>query len=47
MLKAKKFKEFVLLKIKSLRNISISNIVKTANNGTLGSQFNTLQSSVS
>ena len=34
-----KFKELVLLKTKSLRSFSISNISITANNGALGSRF--------
>ena len=44
MLKARKFKELVLLKTKSLRNFSISNIVMTANSRELGSWFHSSQS---
>ena len=44
MQKAKQFKEFVLLKTKSLREISISNIFITANNREFGSPFHSLQS---
>ena len=39
-------KELVLLKTKSLKNISISNIVITANNRELGNRFNSLQSNL-
>ena len=47
MQKAKKFKELVLLKTKSLRNFLVSNIVMSANNKAIGSRFNSTQTGVS